>query len=258
MTQIQAIEIVQNVENSNDLLLCGIDGVEKASIELSSSIYYKVITNNNTVKNIFGLGEDSKFFYSLLSYRENSIIRHESGFGYAYEKDNQVFFHRELPLYRGKELNHKQLIEKNLKYECLTDCTNILVSNLPDNYILSYYDKNCILVSKDSLHPRALKVKENSFLARVNDNDVNNLDFNSKDFSDIIGEAICKYSKQLSLKTSKLNASKLAVKQLQLESNNGSGAKAGTFIYDGDTDTVKFYNGTRWRTLKWADEENQE
>lgn len=254
----QAIELVSNEEGSNDLLLCGIDGIEHADYNFSSSYYYGEISSNNSVSNVFGLGEHNKFFYTLLSFRNNQIIRYEAGTGYAYEKDGKNYFHRYLPMYEGKNENQTQLVPRGkISYACINDAVNILVSSYPPNYSLIFHDKNCLLSSIDKTIPHCLQVLENSFLARVNDNDLSNLSFDSQTFSDIITEALKKHTKQLSLKTSKLSVNKLSVKQLQLDPSSDLNVKKGTLIYDETTDTVKFYNGSKWRTLKWAEDESE-
>ena len=256
----QAIELVSNVENSYDLLLCGIDGIQNASYSFSVAQYYNSISADNSVSNVFGLGEDNKFFYSLLSFKDNNIVKHEHGIGYGYEKDGKHYFCRYFPLYNGtKRIETKRVITNHdFAFDCNSQYCNVLVSTVPEDYAFAYFDKNCILVSTDVATPVSKEVKPHSFLARVDDDDVSNLSFDSKAFADIIGDALSKYTKQLGLKCSKLNANKLAIKQLQLEPSDGVNAKAGTFIYDSDTDTVRFYNGIKWRTLKWEEDEKME
>lgn len=258
----QAIELVSNIEdeNSSDLLLCGIDGIQYANLQFSTAHYYNTINSDNSVSNVFGLGENNKFFYTLLSFRDNEIIRYECGTGYGYEKDNKHYFKRYLPLYEGKNSQHRKLIKKpySSKFYCIHDAVNVLTSFVPEDYAFIFYDPNCVLCSKDAATPLAIQILNNSFLARVNDNDIANLSFDSKEFSDITAESLTKYTKQIALKCSRLTTNKLSVKHLQLDHDDGAGAKAGTFIYDSESDTVKFYNGTIWRTLKWADEEKAE
>jgi len=254
----QAIELVANVDDSNDLLLCGIDGIQHANYDYSAAHYYGTISSDNSVSNVFGLGENNKFFYILMSFRDNQIVRYEAGTGYGYEKDGKHYFNRYLPMYEGKNPQHQQLVKKNKeKYICLDDAVNVLVSSFPPDYSLMFYDKNCVLSSFDKSVPHAIQVLENSFLARVDVNDISNVSFDSKVFSDIIAEALTKYTKQLSLKASKLSVGKLSAKHFQLEPSSDLNVKKGTFIYDETTDTVKFYNGEKWRTLKWVDEESE-
>jgi hypothetical protein len=252
----QAIEIVSNEEGSNDLLLCGIDGIEQASHKFSEAQYYNYISSDSAVSNVFGLGEQNKFFYTLMSFRDNEVIRYESGTGYGYEKDGKQYFCRYLPLYDGKNPTHRQLIKKTKpSFSCSQDSISILTSSVPEDYAFIFYDANCLLSSVDKVTPRAIQVLENSFLARISVNDLSNVSFDSKEFSNIVAESLTKYNKQLSLKTSKLNANKLSVKQLQLEPTSDLNVKKGTFVYDEESDTVKFFNGTRWRTLVWAENE---
>jgi hypothetical protein len=252
----QAIEIVINEEGTNDLLLCGIDGIEQASHKFSEAQYYNKINPDNTISNVFGLGEHNKFFYTLMSFRDNEIIRYESGTGYGYEKDGKQYFCRYLPLYDGKNPTHRQLIKKTKpSFSCSQDSISILTSSVPDDYAFIFFDKNCLLSSIDKATPRAIEVLENSFLARISVNDLSNVSFDSKEFSDIVAESLTKYSKQLSLKSSKLNANKLSVKQLQLEPTSDLSVKKGTFVYDEKSDTVKFFNGLTWRTLAWVENE---
>lgn len=255
----QAIELISNLENSDDLLLCGLDGIQNASIEFSFAQYYKDITNQNSVENVFGLGPENIFFYSLLCFRDNAVVRHESGAGYAYKVDDKTYFNRSIPIYYGKDIGDKRLVRTdNTRFECYHDCTSVLISSVPQDYALPFYDKNCILVSKDKFIPVAMKLIDNSFLARINDSDVSSVSFDSKEFGNIVGDALAKYGKQLSLKASKLSVNKLSVKQFQIEPSTDTSVKKGTFIYDETTDTVKFYNGEKWRTLQWVDEEKPE
>lgn len=246
----QGIEIVSNVDNSNDLLLCGIDGIDRANYDLSAAQYYGTISQDNSINNVFGLGEENKFFYLLASYKNNVIVKHENGIGYAYELDGKFYFKRSLPMTHGKQMGHNQLINSmNSKFICDQDAVNIIASYTPADYALAYHDKNSILCSTHQFIPRCVQVSPHSFLARINDNDISNVYFDSKEFADIIISAVERY---------KLNVNKFSVKQLQLNPASHSGAKKGTMIYDEDSDSIKFYNGTVWRTLRWAEDEKAE
>jgi hypothetical protein len=254
-----AIETFSFSENNADILLIGIDNIDKANIYFSEAHYYKYITDNNSVKNVMGIGPENKFFYKIAAYKDNNLVSYEYGVGYAYDLDGSTYFKRETPMLYGKNENHQRVLQNSQsRFYSPPGAINIITSEIPPNNTALYFEKNSILASKDAFLPHPIKILDNSFLARVSEDDLSSLSFDSKDFSDIVVTALTKYTKQLALKCSKLNANKLAVKQLQLESSDGAGAKAGTFVYDNETDTVKFYNGNRWRTLKWADEENPE
>lgn len=255
-----AIETFKSCElDSTDLLLCGLDRIDCANYDFAVAQYANKITDENCIGNVIGYGPDKKFFYKLMSYKDNVVVGHERGIGYAYQLDGRNYFKREIPLVYGTSENQFHFVKNKIsQFIISSDNINVISSDAPPNLAILLYDKNCIISSRDAFVPFTLKVLENSFLARIGENDLANVSFDSSEFSDIIADAITKHTKQLPFKASKLNASKLAVKQLQLESNNGSGAKAGTFVYDAETDSVKFYNGIKWRTLKWEDEEKSE
>jgi hypothetical protein len=253
----QAIEAFKNIENSTDLLLCGHDDIEKANYELSVAKYYSHIDENNCIKSVFGLGEDNQFFYTALSFINNSMCRYECGIGYAYEHNNIIRFCRKMPLFGGKNSSSKIPVEPNSEYPAPENSTSILIGSAPSDYTLLFCDKNYILTSLAPLFPVGIPVKPHSLLGRL-DGDLSNISLEDDSLADYVVDILCRYSKQLSLKTSKLNANKLAIKQLQLEPSSGNAAKKGTFIYDEETDTIKFFNGEKWRTLKWVDEEKAE
>jgi hypothetical protein len=254
-----AIETFQEGDLDNpDIILSGLAGIEKANYELSEAYYYKHISDENKISNVIGLGPNHKFFYKISSYKDNVVVAYEKGIGYAYQHNGQTYFKRLIPLVYGKNESHAQIISDNkLRFYFQEGATNVIISEIPPNLALLYHSENSLVVANDSFFPINLELPNNSFLATVNE-EICSLSFDSKEFSEYVSQALCNYTKQLSLRTSKLNANKLSTKQLQLEPSSGTNAKKGTFIYDDETDTVKFYNGEKWRTLQWVDEEKSE
>ncbi len=258
MTPKIAIETCKQGDlDNNDIILCGLLDIEKGSIVLSEAKYYNYISNENSIANTIGFGPDNKFFYKISSYKDNAVVGYEKGIGYAYEHNNQIYFKREVPLIYGKNENHVQFIKSSSRFYFPEDSISVIVSEIPPSLALLYHAQNSLVVARDPFFPVTLSLPNDSLLATINDN-ICALSFDSKEFSDYVSEALSKYSKQLSLRTSKLNVNKLAAKQLQLEPSSGTNAKKGTFIYDEETDTVQFYNGEKWRTLQWVDEEKAE
>lgn len=218
--QTPAIELVSNIDDSNDLLLCGIDGIDKGNYRLSFAQYYGVINESSLIHNHFALGEDNKFFYSLFSIDDNTVVRYESGFGYIYQKDSQRLLHRSIPIFEGKRLDHRQLVKSSdVRFVCDPTRVNILLATYPEDYAFAFHDDNCILTSKALAHPHSVQVKPHSFLARVEDGDLKSVSFFSDEFSDIVSKSIKQFS------------------------------------YDEKTDSLKFFDGTRWRSLQWAENE---
>lgn len=256
-----AIETVINHDTSDDLLLCGIENLHKASYDYSAAIYYKNITENNLISKVIGLGEDNKFFYILESYTiDNKVVKYEHGLGYIYQNESgQTLFKRFLQIYNGNSIENKSICNKQISsFQCEKECTTVLRSTLPEHYFMCLYDDNCVMISIAPFSASSIKIENNSFLARIGESDLSNVSFDGDDFANIVVEALSKYSKQLSLKSSKLSVNNLSVKQLQLQNNNGTNVKKGTLVYDEELNAIKFYNGTVWRTLKWEDEEKSE
>lgn len=253
-----AIETFREGDLGNsDILLCGLHNIHCANYDFSVAHYTKQITEDNSLGNVVGYGPERKFFYKLTAYKDNVVVGHERGIGYAYQINDKDYFKREIPLIYGKHDNHAQYILDDFsRFYIDSDAINIISSETPPALSMLLYDKNCIIVSTNQFTPFTIKVLENSFLARVGENDISNLSFESDDFVKVVSEALTKYSKQLSLKSSKLSVNSLSVKQLQLQNNAGANVKRGTLIYDEELDAIKFYNGTTWRTLKWEEDEN--
>lgn len=258
MPQKIAIETFKQGDLDNtDIILCGIDGIDKANHLLSEAYYYKRISDDNKVSSVFGLGPSNKFFYNITAYQDNDVRCYEKGIGYAYEHNNYVYFKREIPMVYGKNAEHSQLIYGESKFYFPEDSVNVITSEIPPNIALLYYQKNSILVSRDAFELYSLEIPNNSLLATINDT-ISTLGLDSLEFSSYVATALENYAKGLSLKTSRLDVNKISAKHIRLEPSMPESAKKGTLLYDESSDTVKFYNGHLWRTLKWEDEEKAE
>jgi hypothetical protein len=227
MKQTHAIEIIKNSDSLNDLdlILCGIEGIDKANHSLASALYYEHIGPQNSIKNICGLGEENKFFYSINSFLENKLIKYEFGTGYAYEQNDLIKFHRYLPVLWGKDSFESRHFYNGRpsSYVCVPGAVNILHSYSPESYLQLFFDKNCVIVSKDKFSPQSLQIKNNSVLGRLDD-DVCSIPIDSLNIT--------------------VNSNKQEIKN--------------SMYYNADKDVVQFYDGIKWRSLKWAEDEKAE
>jgi hypothetical protein len=218
--QTPAIELVSNLDNSNDLVLCGIDGIDRANYKLSFAQYYGIINEDCLIHKHFEFGEDNKFYYTVLSLVDNEVVRHESGFGYIYQDGPNRILKRSIPIFEGKRLDHRQLVKSiSVKFVCDPSRINLLIASYPEEYAFALHDDNCVLSSKGFARPHSIQIKPHSFLARVNDSDLRSVSFVSDEFSDIVSKSIKHFS------------------------------------YDEKTDSLKFFDGTRWRSLQWSENE---
>lgn len=251
----QAIEIAKPTENPEDVLLGGIYELADINDIYKKDIDSNDLTDKNTFESFIGCDENIKFHYTLCSYDNTDIKRYESGIGYCFKKDNNVYLKRFKPTSCGRNFSHNISCSNKHSYSFVGK--TVAYISAPPNISDLMFCNNNIITSKCNNIPISIHIDNNSIIGRIN-SDITCLSLKSKEFINVIVESICEYSKQLCFKTSKLNANKLAVKQIQLESDSGNNAKAGTLIYDEKTDSVKFYNGHKWRTFKWEEEENQE
>jgi hypothetical protein len=240
-------------DQDHNLFLCGVDGLQHINDTLHFAIKNNDINNtNHTFKNVFGF--DCKFFYTIEQMNNGEVVRYERGLGNLYEHNDKVYLKRN-PMIGGK--NSRDLYyDKTVctQFQC-DDCSHIVVtSSYPPTYIECLTDKNSIITSIESFIPHSFIVEENSIVGRL-DGDVESISFKNKAFIDLISDALCKYTKQLVLKTSKLDVKKISTPVLQINPSTSPPAKDGCIYYDEVEKSLKFYDGSKWRTLVFKDDE---
>lgn len=240
------------IDQDDNLYLCGVEGLQQVNEFLSLAVKNNNINQNNTFKNVFGF--DCKFFYIIEQMQNGEVIRYERGLGNLYENNDKIFLKRN-PMVAGK--NSRELcFDKTIctKFQC-DNCSQLVVcSSYPPSYIECLVDKNSIITSIESFIPHSFVVEENSLVGRL-DGDVKSISLKDKSFIDLVSDALCKYTKQLSLKTSKLDAKKISAPILQINPSAPPPAKEGCIYYDESEKALKFYDGTKWRTLIFKDDE---
>jgi hypothetical protein len=227
-----AIENFEPIVNSYDLKLLG-----------SPNLYSN---ENNSFASVFG--NDVKFFYKAVVVKNNAIVKYEVGLGYL---ENNIL-KRFNPLYHG--LLEGPLPSSNGPQYFFADKDESLVvtSHVPTNFNELLCDPNCVITSVAPHISHPVHIPNHSLLGRLDDN-VQSIPF-SELFSNpeliaAILQVITTYSKQLSLRTSKLDAKRLCTDSLQLNSNDKILDKKGTLGFDGKD--LKFYDGEAWRILEW-------
>jgi hypothetical protein len=227
-----AIESFESIINCYDLKLLGSP--------------HPYSNENNSFSNIFG--NNVKFFYKAVKIKNNAIVKYEVGLGYL--EDN--ILKRFNPLYHG--LSEGPLPSSNGPQYFVAETGESLVvtSHVPTNFNELLCDPNCVIASVAPHISHPVHIPNNSFLGRLDDN-VQSIPFselfNHPELISAILDVITTYSKQLSLRTSKLDAKRLCTDSLQLNSNDKILDKKGTLGFDGKD--LKFYDGEVWRILEW-------
>lgn len=233
------------INSDDNIELLGVEPLKQVNKPLYFAVKNKDITNEHTFKNIFG--PDVLFFYAIEQIKNDSVTRYERGIGYYFEQDNVPLLKRYIPIVTGNNSHDSIYCSGNCnKFDC-SDCEHLVIySTVPLSYAECLFDKNSIITSIDKFHPHSFIVNENSLVGRLN-GDVQSLSMDDKGFIENIISSICKYTKQIILKTSKLDIKKLACSTINLNKTSKDNAKCGDIIYDSEDDNIKLYDGTSWR-----------
>jgi hypothetical protein len=245
-----AIEIAKQSDKPENIELCGISDLHLANSALKADLESGLITEKNKFSNVFS-SPNEKFFYTIISYKAKEFSRYESGIGY-YENNYII---RQIPICCGKNFTHRIECTNKLPYNF--GDVNVIYASSPSSLSEMLFCDNNIITSKCSHLPISLKINENCFIGRFN-GDIQNIPFDHNEFIELIANIISKYTKQLSFKTSKLSAPKLSTNEIQLNHNEGNNVKKNTLVYDESLDVIKFFDGNKWRKLKWEEDESQE
>lgn len=198
-------------------------------------------------------GTENKFLYTIEKFRNEQAIQYERGIGYLYKQDNNIFLKRIQPLTHGP--NSSDLLpcyNGPTDFFCKDGEYIIASSSHPKTYVELFADPHSILTSSDSFTPQPVSLQEDSFLARLS-NSIQSLSFSSDYFINIIITCITKYTKQLILKTSKLDVKRLCCDDIQLNTNNNPLNRPGVIVFDGKD--IKFFDGSHWKKLIWKIED---
>jgi hypothetical protein len=258
-TKIIATEVAQNCPNSPDLELVGTQSLENCDF-FKESMRAGAIKEEHLLRNAIGLNQN--FYYSvqcLPNTRSCSIdgCVYERGIGYLYEKDNRVFLKRSIPVMNQYSDNTASVNNSSTPrpFKCCNEQSTVIVSSItPPTYAEALAVPNSVLASSEGFLPAPVQLQQNSFLVRLFDN-ILSLSFDSEIFSDIIINTLAKFTKQIKLKTSKLCVKRIQSDMIDLNPSSSAKAVKGSLYYDETTDTIKFYNGTKWKSFVCVDEE---
>jgi hypothetical protein len=212
------------------------------------------------LRNVIGL--DQNFYYSVQclpntpSCSMNGCV-YERGIGYLYEQDGRVFLKRSVPVMNHYADNTSSVNNSStpMQFNCCDLESTVIVSSItPPTYAEALAVPNSVLASSEGFLPAPVQLPQNSFLVRLFEN-ITSLSFDSEMFIDIIVNTLAKFTKQIKLKTSKLCVKRIQSDMIDLNPSSSAKAVKGSLYYDETTDTIKFYNGTKWKSFVCVDEE---
>ena len=245
-----AIERAKGVPFSSDIELLGTEA-------LSEFPEFKIAIGNGDVssqKNSFlsVYGTDCKFFYSV-EVKSDSIGFIERGLGYVEQHDGKFFLKRNRPFYYIENGNAISLT-KPRPIAADDSLQVIAASYAPTTYMELLTDANALITSTSPHVPTSVVVDNHSLLGRL-DGDIESLKIsdivNEGHISEVALNAIKQHTKNLILKSSKVDVKRLTTNDLQLNPQQSAPERKGVIYYDESDDCLKYYDGTAWRVLMW-------
>ena len=247
-SKIAAIELAVSNYYNLDLELCGIRALSKFNKTISLSL--DTSDTEHSFENIFGY--NCNFFYNVEKIKDNKVIYSEYGIASIEKIDDKVFLKRNRPIYLNSNNKITQCHNGPHHFQCEDSEYLAAYSVVPSSYIELLANSNCVIGSSAPFCPSPIPIHSNSFLGRIDDN-VQSIPFSElfshPELITAILEVITTYSKQLSLKTSKLESKRLCTDCLQLNTSDKPLEKKNSLIFDGEN--LKFYDGEKWKIIQW-------
>lgn len=251
-----AIELLKNNPNNLDLELIGNKDLPKYSKNFEYAPKDNSLSEDSLFKNVFGTNVNFIYIIQSICCSTNSCCLYERGVGHIYENKGKYFLKRILPLVRGKNHTDCSINYSNtpLDFYCEEPSKyTILSSSLPYTYLEALAAPHSVLCSSDVCLPQPVKVKENSFLLRF-DNQIESVEFEDDRLIDKIAKIIVKFTKQLKLKASKLSLKRVEPEIIDMVPTSNVKAKRGSLYYDEQDDTLKLYDGHSWKTVAFLED----
>ncbi len=244
LTTKTAIELCSH-HSDTELELCGCCALEQVNQPLYYAVKNKAITEDNSFLKVFGF--DVCFFYALEQIKDGKIVKNERGIGSLRKEGDKILLKRDVPVATGNgDAPHIPCEGKCTYFNC-TDCEHLIAySTLPVNYGELLLHANTLITSVAPFVPSALVVENNSLVGRLDD------DLTSLSIEDVV-HLIASYTKQLVLKTSRLESKRIVTKTLELQNNSSQEVRKGSLIYNEEENALKFYDGKNWKRILYED-----
>lgn len=185
---------------------------------------------------------DTQFFYSASVLCKDRCKFTEVGIGHIELDGANPILHRDKFLYhqRGEDTN---LATKFDKLECThLDESVIVTSYSPKTMHELLYTDNCLITSMEPHTPSVTHIDKNSLLLRLDG------DLESVSIDNAVKELLCKYTKQLVLKSPRLDVKTLSTQHIIIKTSKPL-KKKGEVYYDEEENALKFYDGNSWRVI---------
>jgi hypothetical protein len=252
-SQTIALEKGKPVQRSTDIELLGTESLAELD-EFKLAISSKQINSSeHSFLSVFG--NNTKFFYSV-EVKSETVGFAERGLGYIEQHENKFFLKRSRPFYFIESGNIFPS-QKCRPIPCSEDIFVLVSSYTPTTYVELLTDANSIITSQLPHLPTTVVVDNNSLLGRKNDNiesiPISEI-FDREEVADIALKSITQHTKNLILKSSKIDIKRLTADDIQLNARKTAPARKGVIYYDEKDDCLKYNDGKKWRSLMWQED----
>ena len=274
-TSHMALELGE-LRGEQDILLLGTLALVDAGDSLARNLQprYPAPKEEYAFKDIIGVGYRCHYLAEEIEAcnpQEDMLGFYERGVGSVYLENEKFFLKRETPIVTGTRNGREQPCGSSDKpfdfpnLEC-EDCYLRISSYIPKSYFEAFHSPHSILASKDPFSPYAVELDEACVLGRLN-NEVQSIDMDElssmNGFSSAVSDSLASSQKQLNMKARHIilqrKNAKVAASSLQAlpvyNDTTKPPPQQGMIIYNADSECLECFDGTKWRTLVWKDED---
>ena len=202
--------------------------------------------DNNGFMSVFGL--NCQFFYDIVKCRDGKSEEQEIGIAHLEQEDDNIFLCRDRAFYYIDQ-NNVSTLQSPSTITCNESQTLLVTSYAPQSMHELLTTDSSVIVSNIAHLPSAVSLDKNSFLGRL-DGQIRPLPL-----IESIINSVCSYTKQLILKTSKLDVKKVKSNQLCINPSKKAEERKGNIYYDQQDDKLKYFDGSRWRSFLFEEDE---
>ena len=239
-----------NNKNYN-IELCGTAALASVNKDLQVSVNEGLVDlEKSSFKDNY---TDEHFFYCIdrLHNDDSTSVLCEVGIGTVI--DNGQTLKRIRPMFYVDDGETVASNDRFKEFFSDTPNTHILVTTYtPTHFGQFFVQQNTMFAtSTEPYIPLMVYMDDNSLLGRFDD-DIQSISMS--DLNDNTLKHIQKYTKQLILKSSRLDVKKIKTNQLTLDPHKKPDAKRGTLFYNDDVDALQYFDGEKWRTILCQDD----
>lgn len=210
---------------------------------------------------VIGLGY--YFYYQIEDWHNKHTVITERGLGYLEKRDGKTFLIRHKPTLYKDSNGQQSPLPEGMYADLGVGAYMIVYTIPPPTYVEALIMPHSLIASTSEGSPTPIELEPNTLLGRL-DNVVQAID--SDELMRIVGDKIVdpliNSQKQLDLKARHLRLtrknSSLAspiVRLLPQEVDDKMPRQRGSIIFNSQTNRLQCYDGEKWKTIAWEEEE---